>query len=106
LDLLLIVLWAQPGELPGFQIDDELFHGWFSIAGAAILSALQEYETGQYVAVEFSQKNVGNVFDSILDIIDSVQHDNPTHYSHPAGFETPKLKMLILHNNTNFNRSK
>ena len=81
LDLLLVVLWAQPGELPGFQIDDKLFRGWLSLAGAAILSALKEYETGQYVAVEFSQKNVGNVFDSILDIIDGVRHNNPTHYS-------------------------
>ena len=77
LNLLLVILWAQPG----FQIDDELFGGLLSLAGMAIFSTLREYETGHYVAVEFSQKNVGDVFDSILHIIDGVQHNNPAHYS-------------------------
>ena len=80
-NLLLVVLWAQPGDAPGFQIDDDLLSGLFALAGTAVYSVLREYEIGQYVGLEFSQKNVGNIFDSILHIMDSVQRNDPAHYS-------------------------
>ena len=80
-NLLLVVLWAQPGNAPGFQIDDDLLSGLFALAGTAIYSVLREYETGQYISLEFSQKNIGNTFDSILHIINSVRRNDPTHYS-------------------------
>ena len=59
-NLLLVILWAQPGDTPGFQINDDLLSGLFALAGTAIYSVLWEYEIGQYVGLEFSQKNVGN----------------------------------------------
>ena len=80
-NLLLIILWAQPGDAPGFQIDDNLLSGLFALAGTAIYSVLREYEIRQYISLEFSQKNVGNIFNSILHIISSVQCNDPTHYS-------------------------
>ena len=81
MNLLLIILWAQPGDAPGFQIDDDLLSGLFALAGTAVYSVLREYEIGQYVGLEFSQKNVGNIFDSILHIMDSVRSNDPVHYS-------------------------
>ena len=81
MNLLLIILWAQPGNAPGFQIDDDLLSGLFALAGTAVYSVLREYEIGQYVGLEFSQKNIGNIFDSILHIMDSVWRNDPVHYS-------------------------
>ena len=81
MNLLLVVLWAQPGDVPGFQINDDLLSGLFALAGTAVYSVLQEYEIGQYVGLEFSQKNVGNIFNSILHIMDSVRCNDPAHYS-------------------------
>jgi len=83
MDLLLVVLWAQPGDVPDFQINDhgELLSGLLALAGTAIYSALREYGTGRYVSLEFSQKNVGNVFDTILHIVEGVRHNDTTHYA-------------------------
>jgi len=44
--------------------------------------------------------------DDLKSLLTSLSTRLTNRYSHPAGFETPKLKMLVLHNNTNFNRSE
>ncbi|KIK11316.1 hypothetical protein PISMIDRAFT_25792 [Pisolithus microcarpus 441] len=81
IELPLVVLWAQPGESLGFQIDEDAFGGILTLAGTAIVSALREYETGKYIAVEFSQKNVGNEVATILKIIDNIRREDSSQYT-------------------------
>ena len=82
----------KPGaEAPTFQLDDKLFKGLLALTGAAIASVLQEYETGQFKHVEFSQKNSGSDLHSITSIIQDVQDNSIQRYE----FLRSRLMSLI-----------
>ena len=67
----------KPGaEAPTIQLDHKLFKGLLALTGAAIASALQEYETGQFKCVEFLQKNSGSDLHSITSIIQDAQDNS------------------------------
>jgi len=67
-------------EIPTLQLDNKLFKGLFTLTGTAIASMLQEYKTGQYKHIEFSQKNSSGDFDVITAIIQDVQDNSAQCY--------------------------
>jgi len=77
--------------VPTFQLNDKLFKGLLALTGAAIASVLQEYETGQFKRVEFSQKNSGSDLHSITSIIQDVQDNSIQRYE----FLSSRLMSLI-----------
>ncbi|KAI6146866.1 hypothetical protein BKA82DRAFT_10421 [Pisolithus tinctorius] len=81
IELLLTMLWAQPGERFTIQLNNNTFTRLLALSGAAIVSTLREYKSGRYVAVEFSERNIGADFEAIQGFVETVHQEIPSRFS-------------------------
>ncbi|KIM69289.1 hypothetical protein SCLCIDRAFT_19897 [Scleroderma citrinum Foug A] len=77
LDLALVVLIPDYLDV---QLSDEVVDGIFALSGAALFSALKEYETGKLKAVDFSKHLTGSIHAHIVEVIEDAVINDCIHF--------------------------
>jgi len=77
LHLALVVLVP---DLIHLELSDKVIDGIFGLSGAAIFSALKEYESGKMKAVDFSKHLTGSVHTHIMGVIEDAVSDGCIHF--------------------------
>ncbi|KIM51916.1 hypothetical protein SCLCIDRAFT_587836 [Scleroderma citrinum Foug A] len=78
LDLALAVL--IPDYLDLQLSDDKVADGIFALSGAALFSALKEYESSKLKAVDFSKYLTGSIHAHIVGVIEDAMFNNCVHF--------------------------
>ena len=77
LDLALVVLIPDYLDV---QLSNEVVDGIFALSGAALFSALKEYETGKLKAVDFSKHLMGSIHAHIVEVIEDAVINDCIHF--------------------------